>query len=137
LATPDVPADVVARLAALLPDDYIVGDNLFAQPEEEINGAIVQEATFVVVGSAQSDPYSGGPGIQWRRLGVQVLHRFERLNQAAGLRRAWRIYDALHLSGPFVGATDGARYIDVRAVEAPAYLSPSYYAVPLTVWLDG
>lgn len=136
--TPDVEGDAVAKLIAALPSTYKV-DNTFSGPEVREGGAVPLLAAFCKhYGERRQLHYSG----QGRELLVQVLRRFardgwtpQRRSEAVAVMRS--TYDALHLSGRFVGAVSGVTYLDIRAVDAPNELEPGYFALNFSFWYRG
>ena len=140
IVTPDVASDVATRAVALLPDDWFLSGarrNVWVGLERTAAGAVPLLALFALAAGERHAIHSDG---QTRELDVQLLIRCERDKWDDGWARARRLYDALHLSGPFdVGAVS---YIDIRAFDAPAPLpgdgnDPHYFALNVSAWYDG
>lgn len=138
--TPDVEADLVAKLVALLPATLSVSGatrNLWAGPERPTIGVVPRRAVFVIRAGEYRTIYGGG---QYRYLGVDVVIRSHLDDYAGGEQLARSIYDALHLLGQFTGAS-GQAYEDVRANDAPEYQGqgdedPHYWVLPVQLWAD-
>lgn len=137
--TPDVESDLVARLAARLPASIKVSGaerNTWAGPERPTLGVVPRLAVFVVRLGELATIYGGG---QYRYLTLEVVVRSQLDDYAGGELLARQVYDALHLSGAFTGAS-GQTYDDVRC-EAPSYEGqadnePHYWTVAVQLWAD-
>lgn len=137
--TPDVEADLVARLAARLPASIKVASadrNCWPGPERPTLGVVPRLAVFVIRSGELATIYGGG---QYRYLTLDVVVRSQLDDYAGGELLARQVYDALHLSGAFTGAS-GQTYDDIR-VEAPDYLGqadnePHYWTLAVQLWAD-
>lgn len=144
MSTPNIEADVIDRLVTLRPLLFQASTgprNTWPGLEHPVGGLIANDATFIRAFAERTRIHSGG---QWREVDVQILRRFgrgsERLQHAAGLYAralddARDVYDALHLSGAFTGAS-GANYLEVRAIGGPDFLEPCYFSLNFSFWLD-
>jgi hypothetical protein len=113
MTTPDVEADMIAKLAALLPSDIVASgasQNARAGPLRPTSNAAGAEV-FVQLFAGASQLDNDG---RIRFFGLQVTTRSAKNAYSAGFALALRIHDALDLLGPFTGAS-GAKYMDVRA----------------------
>lgn len=137
--TPDVEADLVARLAVRLPASIVVAGssrNTWPGPERPTLDPVPRRAVFVVRGGEMSMVYGGG---QYRYLTLDVVVRSQVDDYAGGELLARQVYDALHLSGAFTGSS-GQAYDDIRA-EAPQYQGQAdtdahYWVLPVQLWAD-
>jgi hypothetical protein len=116
MTTRDVEADVIAKLAALLPTEVFVSgasQNALAGPMRPTQRAGVHEV-FVQVYGGTRDVHNDGV---IRTFSVQVTVRSAQNDYDGGHAFALRIHDALDLLGPWTG-TSGQAYMDVSAVIA-------------------
>lgn len=136
ITTPDFESDLVARIHELLPADFVIeGDatNLRAGREFEVGGQTAQASTWVEFITERQHTHNNG---QKRWIDLQVLHRYDARDRdadvaAKALMR--RVYDALHQSGDFEGAS-GALYDEIRCLDGPAFLEPHYRLLNVTLW---
>lgn len=136
--TPDLEADLVAKLAALLPGSLATtgsARNLFPGPERPTFGVVPTPSVFVMRAGEFASLHSDG---QYRQLGMEVVIRSENEDYLNGEALARAVYDAAHLLGKWTGAS-GQAYDDVRAVSAPVYLGqsddgPHYWQLNLDLW---
>lgn len=141
MATPDVEADILAKLAALLPSTILIVEdatrNARAGPLRPTSN--VGNEVFVQSFGGSADLHNDG---RFRYFNVQITVRGARNDYTGAHALALQIHDALDLLGPFTGASS-ARYVDVRSqIAAPNYIGPDeddqeLFAEPFEVWFDG
>jgi hypothetical protein len=135
--TPDFEAELIARLLELAPDAF-AAPSIFPGQEQPAGGDVPLEATFVRwYGERRLLLYGG----QVREISIQILSRFARdgwtpPRRQEAMDRLRAVYDAIHLSGAWV-STSGARYLDIRAGDAPGEVSPAYFALNVVVFYSG
>lgn len=137
--TPDVEADLIARLAARAPSVIFVtgaSRNTWAGPERPTVGVVPRRAVFVARAGEFVNIYGGG---QYRYFTIDVVVRSLLDDYAGGELLSRQVYDALHLSGAFTGTT-GQAYDDIR-VEQPQYdgqedNGPHFWSMTVQLWAD-
>jgi hypothetical protein len=138
MSSPDYEADLVARLVGLLPAVYSstgASPSLWVGDERRPGARVPHEAAFVRAVTSRSHRYNARG--QAREVDLQVLMRHaDGVDaRAAAEARARTTYDALHLSGPFTGAS-GTAYLGVECIDIPVRLEPTYFSLNVTLWVD-
>jgi hypothetical protein len=144
MSTGNVELDICARIAELLPAVWRSAatptqrQNVWDGKEVAAGGDVAEDALFVELITTRHELYED---TQVRYFDFEVLRRFSS-KAAAAARRAARaesmaLYDALHLSGGFVGAATDGEYLDIRAIDSPVFLGDRHYALNVTAWRIG
>lgn len=136
--------DLIARAIELLPADLVgVGErrNILSGAERPPDGEVRVATWFVTFQNGRGDIHADG---EVRFLDFEFLLRFHRPTATAVQKEreaaegaAHRLYDALHLSGGFIGAKTGGQYLDIRATSLPRLLEDRHMVFTVTAWLDG
>lgn len=144
MATGNVERDLCERIAELLPAVWRtttgpnVRRNVWDGEEVPAGGDVAEAALFVSLVTTRHDIYED---TQVRYFDLEILRRFARGPSPATRQKvraeAVALYDALHLSGAFVGADSGGEYADIRAIDSPVFLGDRHYALNVTLWRIG
>lgn len=134
----NIELDAVARIVELQPTVWRTEGarrNIIDGGELTAGGDVPEDVLFVEHTTSRHDLVSDA---QKRYFDVQLLRRFAKDPSGKARRKARAesaaLYDALHLSGHFVGADSGGFYYDIRAIDTPVFLDDRHYSLNVTLW---
>jgi hypothetical protein len=134
----NIELDTVARIVELQPTVWRTTGakmNIIDGGELPAGGEVPEDVLFVELTTTRHDHVQDA---QARYFDVQLLRRFARDSSGKARRKARAesaaLYDALHLSGHFVGADSGGLYYDIRAIDTPVFLDDRHYSLNVTLW---
>lgn len=137
MTTGNIELDLAERIAELLPERWRTSDrrNVWDGGEVPAGGEVAEDALFITLVTTKHDLWGDS---QVRYVDLEVLRRFSRAASRAARLEARAetvaIYEALHLSGAFTGASSGGEYLDIRALDSPVFLPNQHYALNVTLW---
>jgi hypothetical protein len=140
LPTGDPEAHLVRRIVALRPADFrLTGKRNLWTNEEQPPDGLVGVAGFFVDLTTTRNP--GSNTASYREHDLQILARVdtargksERTKVMAIMRN---LYDVLHRCGEWTDEVDGARYVEVLALDSPISLQDRHIGLNVTMRRDG
>lgn len=140
LPTGDPELHLARRIVALRPGDFALTGrrNLWTSEEQPPDGAVGVAAYFVELTTTRNP---GSNTASYRDFDVQILARIDTAKgkgERAKVMRVMRdLYDALHRCGEWTDAVDGARYVEVLALDGPLHLQDRHISLNVTMKRDG
>lgn len=140
LPTGDPELHLARRIVALRPGDFALTGrrNLWTSEEQPPDGAVGVAAYFVELTTTRNP---GSNTASYREFDVQILARIDTSRgkgERAKVMRVMRdLYDTLHRCGEWTDAVDGARYVEVLALDGPLHLQDRHIALNVTMKRDG
>lgn len=140
LPTGDPELHLARRIVALRPADFALGGkrNLWTGEEQPPDGAVGVVGYFVDLTTTRNP---GSNTASYRDFDLQILARLDRARGKAERARVMKImrdlYDALHRSGEWTDPVDGARYVEVLAIDGPVHLQDRHISLNVTMKRDG
>lgn len=140
LPTGDPELHLARRIVALRPADFqITGKrNLWTTEEQPPDGAVGVAGYFLDLTTTRNP---GSNTASYRDFDVQILARIDNARGKAERAKSMRVmrdlYDALHRSGAWTDPVDGARYVELLAIDGPVHLADRHIALNVTMKRDG
>jgi hypothetical protein len=140
LPTGDPEAHLARRIVELRPGDFRLHGkrNLWTNEEQPPDGAIGVAGFFVDLTTTRNP---GSNTASYREHDLQVLARVDnargKSERAKVLKVMRDLYDALHRCGEWTDEVDGARYVEVLALDSPINLQDRHISLNVTMRRDG
>lgn len=141
LPTGDPELHLARRIIALRPGDFAIAGskrNLWTTEEQPPDGAVGVAGFFIDLTTTRNP---GSNTASYRDFDLQILARIDnargKAERAKAMRTMRALYDALHRSGEWTDDEDGARYVEVLAIDGPVHLADRHIALNVTMKRDG